>query len=171
MKDERPHGTLPGHRVDQMASGPPVLHPGRQAVCLVVTATEGPAANGGPLVGQRLDGQAPAGTQIADPVGVGHPDVGHEHLGEVPVAVDLFERSDFHARRRHVDSEHGESPMLGLRDVGARQTHPPPGIGPPRRPDLGAVQDPLVAVALGTHAGIGQVRTGVGLGEHLTPDL
>ena len=171
MEDERPHSRLAFHRAGQLAGVAPRLQPGRQPDLLDVTATEGPATDGGPFVGQRLDGQPPTGPQVTDAVSVGNPDVGDEHLGEVTIAVDLHQRADLDARRRHLDCEHGQAAVLGQRGIGPGQAHAPPGIRATRGPHLGTVQDPLVAIALGPHARIGEIGSGIRLGEHLAPDL
>ena len=61
--------------------------------------------------------------------------------------------------------------MLGHVGVGAGQQHPEVGVLATRGPHLLAVDDPLVAVLDGAGLQAGQVRTGLGLAEELTPGL
>ena len=122
-------------------------------------------------MGQGLHSDPPPCPEVADPVGVGDADVGHEHLGEVPIAVDLLQGPHLHTGVPHVHGKHGQAPVLGHRDVGPGQAHPPMGVGTAGGPHLGAIQYPLVAVAFGPHAGVSQIGAGVRLREHLAPDL
>ena len=61
--------------------------------------------------------------------------------------------------------------MLRHVDVAAGEQQAPVAVVRARRPHLLAVDDPLVAVALGPRAQAGEVGAGAGLGEQLAPDL
>ncbi len=101
---------------------------------------------------------------LADQVGARHPHVGVDDLAEVPVAGHVGDGRD---RRRpgvcRSTIELGQ-PGVGRRvGVGAGDEVAPVGVGRAARPDLGAVDDPVVAVALGPGADRRHVAAGVGL--------
>ena len=70
-----------------------------------------------------------------------------------------------------LDDEHAEPTVLGHVPVRAQQTQAVVGEPRARRPDLGAVHDPLVAVAHRGRQRAGHVRATTGLGQELHPDL
>ena len=63
----------------------------------------------------------------ADPVGVGDPHVGQEHLVELGLAGELPQRPDLDAGGGHVHGEVGEALVLGHVGVGAGDQQRPPG--------------------------------------------
>ena len=67
--------------------------------------------------------------------------------------------------------EHGQAAVLGDVPVGAGQAHGVVGVVRRRAPDLRAVQDEDVAVAVGAGEAAGQVGAAAGLGEELHPQL
>ena len=73
--------------------------------------------------------------------------------------------------RVHRADEVGDAHVLGRRRVGAGQQDAPAGDVGVAGPDLLAVDDPLVAVALGPGGERGQVGAGTRLAEELAPDL
>src|SRR6476469_1178180 len=81
------------------------------------------------------------------------------------------ERPDLHAGRVEVDDEHRDAAVLRL--LGVRAGDDGAEVRELRAggPHLLAVEDPLVAVALGAHLEAGDVGAGPGLGEQLRPDL
>ena len=87
-------------------------------------------------------------------------------------AVDRDDRSDRDARRLHVDQQERDPllPLLRLR-IGAHQTEAPIGVVRGRGPDLLAVDDVVVPVALGGGLERGEVRPGARLGEPLAPPI
>ena len=60
--------------------------------------------------------------------------------------------------------------MLGQLGVGAGDEDAPAGVLSPRRPHLLAVDDPLVAIAVGLALQPGEVGSGDGLAEELATD-
>ena len=130
-----------------------------------------PAADRRALVRQRRHRHPPALADVTDPVGVGDAHVGEVHLVELGLAGDLAQRSDLDARGVHVEGEVGQALVLG--DVGVGAGHEHAAIGEVRVgvPHLLAVDDPLVAVALGPTGESGQVRAGAGLAEELAPGV
>ena len=101
----------------------------------------------------------------------GTADVGEVDLVELGVAGHLAQRPDLDAGGVHVDHEVGEALVLLGLGIGAGEDHAEAGGVGQGRPDLLAVEDPLVAVALGPGRQAGHVGSGAGLGEQLAPDL
>ena len=124
-----------------------------------------------PLVEHPADAHRPAVVDSADAVGVGHPHVAHELLAELLGAVEHLDAVHLHARLVDGEHENGEPPVLGDLPVGAGQAQPPVGPPGPGRPDLRAVEDPLLAVAHRGGEGAGHVRPAARLGEELHPEL
>ena len=123
------------------------------------------------LVHQRGAGHPPAVVEVAHEVGGRDADVVEEHLVEVRLAGDLAQRSDRDARRAQVDDEARDALVLRHRRVGAEDAEPEVAVVGAAGPDLLAVEDELVAVALGPRAERGEVGAGVGLAPELAPDL
>ena len=69
----------------------------------------------------------------AEPVRVGDPHVGQEHLVELGLAGDLAQRPDLDARGVHVDDEVGQARVLGHVGVGAGDQQGPAGPCAPAR--------------------------------------
>ncbi len=129
------------------------------------------AADHRAFAGQGGLGHAPAAVDLAHDVGRGDGDVGEEHLVEVGMAGDLPERPDLDARGGHVHDEVGDPGVLGDVGVGAGQQDAELGLVGAGVPDLLAVDDPGVTVALGPGAQAGQVGAGAGLAVELAPQL
>ena len=123
------------------------------------------------LVHQGRERDLPALADRAQALAVGDAHVGEEHLVEMRGAGDLLDRADLDARRPHVDEEIGEPLVLRRREVGARHQHAEIAVLRARGPDLLAVDDPVLAVALGARAQAGKVGARRRLGEQLAPDL
>ena len=123
------------------------------------------------LVHQRGDRDRPTFVDVAEHLLVRHADVVEEHLVEAGAAVHLLERLDRDAGRPHVDDERGDA--LVLLGVGVRAADDLAEVGElrARRPDLLAVDDPLVAVARRGRGERRDVGAGAGLAEQLRPDL
>ena len=124
-----------------------------------------------PLVAERDLGQRPALVHLADQVGGRQAHVGEEHLVERVGAGHLDDRADLDAGRVHRADEVRDALVLGHVGVGAGDEDAELRVLGQRRPDLLAVDDPLVAVAHGPGAEVGQVAAGLGLAEQLAPDL
>jgi hypothetical protein len=117
---------------------------------------------GAALEAERRHGDLPAVVDPADDVVFGAARVGEEDLVELGRAVDLGDRSDLDARLVHGHEQVADAGVLGR--VGSVRTRQEDvvgvlGLG---RPDLLAVDDPLVAVEHGGRLEAGQVRAGVG---------
>ena len=99
----------------------------------------------------------------ADEVDAGHADVGEEHLAEVAVRRHVGDRADLDARRGH---RHDDLADAGVRRPLRRRAADAVAVvgdGRERRPDLLAVDDPVVAVAAGRRLQRRQVAAGLGL--------
>ncbi|MEZ5136577.1 MAG: hypothetical protein R2699_16395 [Acidimicrobiales bacterium] len=96
-----------------------------------------------------------------------------EDLAEHLFAGDVADGSHVDAVRFHVDDERRDAVVLAaLGDggrVGADEEQAPPGQVRRRDPDLGSVEDVVVAVGDGEGAQVGEVRAGLGFGEALAP--
>ncbi len=123
------------------------------------------------LVEHPADADRPAVVDVADAIGVGDADVGHELLAELLRAVQHLDAVDLDARL--VDREHEHREAAVLRHVPVRPGQAQAPVGPPRAggPDLRAVEHPLVAVADGGGQRAGHVRAAARLGQELHPDL
>ena len=131
----------------------PAPAPKRRSWASVVSATRQPVADG------------------ADDVGGGHAGVGEEHLVERRVAVHLAQRPDLDAGLVHRQHEVRDALVLGHVPVGAGQQHAVVGVVGAGVPHLLAVDDPLVAVALGPGRESGEVGAAPRLAEELAPDV
>ncbi len=124
-----------------------------------------------PLVAERHLRQAPAVVLLADDLVRRDADAVEEHLVEHRGAVHLPDRPHGDARCAHVDDEVRDAPVLLGRCIGAREQDPVLGDVGERRPDLLAVDDVFVAVALGAGRQRREVAAGGGLAEQLAPEL
>jgi hypothetical protein len=107
----------------------------------------------------------------AEDVPGGDPHVVEEDLVEVRAAVDLVDRAQRHPGRAQVDDEHRDALVLGHVGVGACDHDAEVAVLGAGRPDLLAVQDPLVTVGHGAGGEPRDVGAGAGFGEELTPHL
>src|SRR5439155_13931129 len=89
----------------------------------------------------------PALAFLADAVGDGHADIVEEHLVDLVIAADGQDRPRRDARALHVDQDEGDAVLLPLGLVGADQREHAIGVMGMRGPDLGAVDDVVVAIA------------------------
>ncbi len=124
---------------------------GHQAVAVVedLRKAGGDAgADGIALVHQCGQRDVPALADTAEPLLVGNAHVGEIHLVELRRAARLLDRADFDARALHVEKEHGEALVLRHVRIGAQDQKAVIRIVRAGRPDLLAVDDPVVAVLL-----------------------
>ena len=77
---------------------------------------------------------------------MGDPHVSEEDLVELGFTGDLVQGTNVDALGLHVQQEVRQALVLGLVRIGPGHQHPPPRHMGQRRPDLLAVDDPLVAV-------------------------
>ena len=96
-----------------------------------------------------------------------HAHVGEEHLVERRAAGHLAQRTHLDTRRVHVDDEAGEALVLRHVGVGAADDLADVAVLRAGRPDLLAVDDPLVAVALGPRLQTREVAARARLAEQL----
>ena len=131
----------------------------------------GDAGDARALVAQQELGIGPAPVLLADAVRHRHAHIGEEHLVEIVPAVHGDDRPHLDAGAVHVDQQEGDALLLlrGLR-VGAHQREDPVRIVRAAGPDLGAVDDILVAVAHGAGPERGEVGAGAGFRIALAPE-
>jgi len=94
-----------------------------------------------------------------------------EDFVEFGAARHLLDRAHFDGGVLHVDPEHGEALVLRHIRIGADEQDAVVAEMGAGRPDLLAVDDPVVAILLGFRAQARDVGTAGGLGEELAPDL
>ena len=126
---------------------------------------------GAAFVPKGVHRDLPSVAELAEEVLLGHDHVVQEELTELGVAGDLRHRPHLDAGGPHVDDQHRDAAVPGDRLVRARQDPAPAGVLPPRDPGLLSAQDEVVVLLDRARAQRGEVRTGFGLGEALTPDL
>ena len=114
-------------------------------------------------------GDVPAAVQFAEEAVAGDADVVEVDLVEALAVVHLADGLDGDARRLHGEEEVGDAAVLGGVGVGAGEEVDVVGVVGAGGPDLLAVDDEVVAVLLGAGLERGEVGSGVGLGEALTP--
>ena len=124
-----------------------------------------------PLVHQRRDGHLPAVADGGDEVLGRHHGVGEEHLIERRMAVHLLERAHFDALLAHVEHEVREALVLRHVPVRACEQEAVVGVVGAGGPHLLAVDDPVVAVAVGAGGCAGEVGAAAGLAEELAPGV
>ena len=107
-----------------------------------VVAPAGAAA----LEHQRRRRDLPALVERPDEVLLRHDDILEEHLVEMPVAVQQYQRPHRDPRRLHVDQQIGDAVMLRRVRVGAHQQKAPIGEMRARGPHLLAVDQEMVAL-------------------------
>ena len=92
-----------------------------------------------------------------------------EDLVELRFAGDLVHRPHLDAGLPHRQHEEADALVFGHVPVGAGDQHAVVGGGGERRPDLLAVDHPVVALAVGAGAQAGQVRSRAGLAVEQAP--
>ena len=97
--------------------------------------------------------------------------VGEVDLVELGLARDHLDRSHLDAGLAHVDQEEADPLVLRCVGVGPGEDEDVVGEMAGRRPDLLAVDDPLVAVEDGPAAEVAEVGPGVGLRVALAPQV
>ena len=118
---------------------------------------------------QQIFGDVPAAIDGADHIGLGHPDVVEEGLAERRLAGDQEDRLGRDPLRGHVEQDEADAVVLLAGRVGAHQAENPVGEIGVGGPDLLAVDDEIVAVALGPGLQRGEIGSGVRLGIALAP--
>src|SRR5690349_21579482 len=86
-------------------------------------------------------------------------------------AVHLTDRPHLHPRLVQVDDEEAQPLVTRLRWAGTGEQHPAVRLARTGRPDLLALDDPVVAIPTRGRAHRGEVRARVRLGEQLAPRL
>ena len=94
-----------------------------------------------------------------------HPDVGEEHLAEVTVRRHVLDRADLDSRRVHRHDDLADALVGRPVSRGPADQVAVVGDGGEARPDLLAVDHPLVAVAAGRRAQRGEVTAGFRFGH------
>ena len=124
------------------------------------------------FVAEQGLGYSPAAVQRSDEVIAGDEHVHEERVAERERAAGGEERLDGQAGGLHVDEQEADASLLpGLR-IGAHQSEDPVGILGVGRPRLLPVHDEVpLAIILGARREGSQIRSGVGLGVALAPDL
>src|SRR6185437_5470310 len=118
---------------------------------------------------QEIFAIGPALAFLADAVRYGHADIVEEYLVDLVVAADGQDRPRGDARRFHVDQDEADAVLLALAFVGADQREHAVGVVRMRGPDLGAVDDVIVAVAHRAGLQRGEVGARARLGIALAP--
>ena len=126
-------------------------------------------ADAGTLEEEGGLGDGPAVALPSDEVGGVADRVVEEDLVEHGVAGHLPQGPDGDAGLVEGEREPGDAGVLRDREVGAGEEHAVVGLHRHGAPDLLAVDDPAVAVALGPGGEPGQVGAGAGLAEQLAP--
>ncbi len=120
---------------------------------------------------QRDVRDAPAVVLVADAVRHRDPDVGEEHLGELRAAEHRLERPHLDAGQVHRQDQPRDAAVLRRVGIGAHEELADVGDLAERAPDLLAVQDVVVTVALGARAQRREVGARARLREALAPHL
>ena len=141
------HASARRSRSDRVARTRPVTTGERdQVVDLALELHLVGERGGGALEPEHRERDLPAVVDVTDDeVGVGARAV-EEHLAELGRAREIADRSYLDAGLVHRHQEHREAAVLRRVGVGATQHVDPVGVVAERRPDLLAVDDPLVAV-------------------------
>jgi len=121
----------------------------------------GDAGDAGALVGEQVFGVGPAFIFLADEVGDGDFHVGEPGLVDLMPAIHGDDWTDFDAGRLHVDEDEGDAFLRFLRGwVGAAEHEDPVGEVTERGPGFLAVDDVVIADALGLGFQRGEVGAG-----------
>ncbi len=101
----------------------------------------------------------------------GHAGVREEHLVELRLAGDHLDRADLDARLVHRAQQERDALVLRRVRVGAAQDEDPVREVAGRRPDLLAVDDPLVAVEHRSGTEVAEIAAGARFAVPLTPTV
>src|SRR5690606_21953733 len=125
-----------------------------------------------PLVAEQVLGDRPALAFLVDEVLDRDLDIFEEDLVDLVGLVEQDQRTHRDPGRLHVDEQEADALLLLRRGaVGAHQAEDPVAVVAQGRPDLLAVDDVVVAAALGARLERGEVRAGTGLGIALYPEI
>ncbi|MNE29735.1 hypothetical protein D3C80_1232260 [compost metagenome] len=167
------HGTGLGARAQRLVgrrlAGRQVLVDQWQQVEMAGQAELAELGHGLALVLEQALAQVPATVERPDQLAFRHPHVVEEHLAERRLAADQIDRRGLHPRALHVQHDKADALVLGRLEVGADQGVHPVGLVTVGGPDLGAVDQKIIAVFHGRGFQTGKVRAGIGLGETLAP--
>src|SRR5262249_25560751 len=122
------------------------------------------------LVRQRLLYDVPTFTLGSEPGGGGHP---HVFESQAVVLVDVKDaRYGFRleTRCRHLDQESRDALAARGRRIGAGQQEAVLGLLGVGRPDLGAIDDVLLAIRRGRGTQPAEIRAGFGFRKSLAPE-
>ena len=122
-----------------------------------------------PLELQQVLGHVPAIVLRAHPVGLRDPHVVEEHLIDLVIGGQGDDRLDFDPRRRHGNEQEGDALLRPAGAVGAHQAKDVVGELGMGGPDLGAVDDVVVAILHRRGLQAGEVRAGTRFGIALAP--
>ena len=124
-------------------------------------------AGRGPLEAQGRHRDLPPVVDLTDPECIGNAHAVEEDLVERCRAAHLPNRTDHDARGIHGYQERGDARLLDDIGISAREQHAVVGELRIGRPDLLAVDDPVIAVAHSLGGEACEVRSGTGLAEQL----
>ena len=164
----RPRQTLTDHGIVGRAA---LLGEVDELVELAAEAERLHRCAGAALVAEQGHRDGPAAVHLADDVLLRAAGVAEEHLVELGLAGDHLDRPHLHARLAHVDQQERDAAVLGRGRVGAGQHEDVGGEMTGRRPDLLAVDHPLVAVEHGPTAEVAEVAAGGRLAVALAPQV
>ena len=119
---------------------------------------------------QRLR-HSPALADLPHHVFGGHADVVEFHFVQAVVIVDRDDRVHLDTFTLHIDQDERNALLLLAGVIGAHQAENPVGVLGIRRPDLGAVDNEIIAIALCFGFETRQVRARSRLGVTLTPPI
>ena len=109
----------------------------------------GNASNTRALMGEQRLSNGPALADLAHHIFGGHADIIELHLIEAVMIVDRDDRIDLDPLALHIDQDEGDAFLLLARVIGAHQAEDPVRVLGVGRPDLGAVNNEVVTIALG----------------------
>ncbi len=119
---------------------------------------------------QQILRDGPAVIDLAEHIGLRHPDLIEEHLVLDLLARRHHQRADLNSRRRHVDQHERDALLLLRRPCCAHQAEHPVRFAGVRGPYLAAGTYQVVAVVDRRHRQRRQVRARLGFGVALTEE-
>jgi hypothetical protein len=112
-----------------------------------------------PLIAERGLHHLPACALLAQQIFGGHPGVVDEYFVEMPLARDLVDGANLDLLLPHRAKHEGKASMLGHVPIGTAEQQAIVRAHRARGPDLLPVDDIMIALAVGTGAHSGQVRS------------